>query len=410
MQLINLANIATDSELGETVYGDGGRPLLQRGVKLTARYLKNLAAIGLRAVYVNDPDTSDIETPQPVSPESRAQAVHNLSHSFEHVGQMCQDLKRASVEEIQEHLRSDRFADMLRSGGSGLGSLSADVDSFLDQLMNQEILVGLNSIKAHDTYTFQHSIDVTIMAIVLAKKMGWDRQRLKSFAMGCFLHDIGKIFIDPEILNKPGCPTPQEFARIKAHPTLGFEVIKAMAPSLGSLVPQVAYQHHEKQDGRGYPRGLKGNQILGRNHPSLIHDFGAVSAVADIYDALSSDRPYRAAWAPDRVVTMIRNLAGTHLHRMGVEVFLQTVAPYPVCTAVRVMIGRYAGWEGIVAKVSRRALGRPLVRLLFDPAGTRANPVEVDLRQEVDCQIESIGKPTPTSLKVDTREGLKLVA
>ncbi len=408
MQLRDLANIETDSELGETIYGEGGQPLLQRGVKLSAKYLEKLARIGLRAVYVNDPDTSDIEAPEPVSPESRAKAVHNLSHSFEHVGQMCKDLRKSSVEEMQEHLRSERFADTLRSG-TGVGALSADVDQFLDQLMNREILVGLNSIKTHDSYTFQHSIDVTIMAIVLAKKMGWDRSRLKSFAMGCFLHDIGKIFIDAEILNKPGRPTTQEFARIKMHPTLGFEVIKAMAPSIGPLAPQVAYQHHEKQDGSGYPRGLKGNQILGQNLPLQIHDFGAVSAVADIYDAMSSDRPYRAGWAPDRVVTMIRELAGTHLNRMGVEVFLQTVAPYPVCTDIRVTAGRYTGWKGIVAKVSRPSLNRPRVRLLFNPTGTRVNPLEIDLRQEVDCQIECVQKMA-TEVSVDSPEGLKSVA
>jgi HD-GYP domain-containing protein (c-di-GMP phosphodiesterase class II) len=392
MYVNDLAKVTPGTVLGETIYGASGQPLLYAGVALTSDYLADLRKMGIAAVYVRDADTADIEIPHPVSPEARGRAMQHLTRAFEAVAQACESLREASVQAIQEHLQSERFASTVRSVGSFdmLVGLSGDVDQFLEQLMNREVLAGLNSIKAHDAYTFQHSIDVTIMAVVLAKRLGWERSRIKAFAMGCMLHDIGKIFIDPSILNKPGRLSGEEYERVKAHPTLGHSIIRALAPGLGALVPLVAHQHHEKQDGTGYPRGLRGDNTIGRNRPGLIHDFGAVAAVADIYDAVSSDRPYRVSLAPDRVVKLIRGLSRSHLNRIAVDVFGQCVAPYPVGTRVRIMTGKYAAHEGIVAKVHQHALERPLVRVMYVPSGQRMEPREIDLRGERDVSIESV--------------------
>src|SRR4051812_31758296 len=242
MHLINLSKVFAGDVLGDTVYGANGQPLLYAGVKLTSDYVEQLRNIGIAAVYVQDPDTADIEFPHPITPEARGRAMRNLAKSFDAVGHACEGLRKASVETIQHHFQSDRFAIAVRSagGGEGIAGLSADVDQFLEQLMKREVLAGLNSIKTHDSYTYQHSIDVTVMAIVLAQRLGWDRRRLKSFAVGCILHDIGKIFIEPEILNKPSKLTEDEYARVKAHPLLGYSLIRAIAPSLGPLVTHVA--------------------------------------------------------------------------------------------------------------------------------------------------------------------------
>jgi HD-GYP domain-containing protein (c-di-GMP phosphodiesterase class II) len=392
VQLENLANVTPGSVLGDTVFGTSGQPLLYAGVTLTQQYLDDLKALGISALYIRRPDTVDIELPHPISPETRGRAMRHLTQAFAAVTEACEGLRQASVETIQSHLQSERFASTVRSAGAAesIGALCADLDSFLEQLMNREVLAGLNSIKAHDTYTFQHSIDVTIMAVVLGRRLAWDRHRLKSFAIGCMLHDIGKIFIDPAILNKPSRLSDDEFARVKSHPTLGYSVIRAIAPGLGPLCPLVAYQHHEKQDGSGYPRGLRGNNLLGQHAPpSMIHDFGAVCAVADVYDAVASHRPYRQAMPADRVIKLICGMSKTHLNRIAVDVFSTAVAPFPVCTPVRVINGKYSAYEGIISKVHEHQLARPRVRLLRDPSGLQMNPVEIDLRLESDTHIES---------------------
>jgi hypothetical protein len=293
------------------------------------------------------------------------------------------------------------------------------VDHLLGELDDRDVLIGLNSIKTHDDYTYQHSIDVAIVGSLLARRAGWNRRRMRDFAIGCILHDIGKVFVEQAILNKQGPLTAAEFERVKAHPTLGYELIKVSLPRLGSLVPQVAYQHHERQDGSGYPRGLKGNNKLGQGegqgaapsssaaarggqrrrepgNPLLIHDFGSLCAVADIYDALTAARPYRPGYSPDRVVDAISRMSGTHLNQEAVALFLSVVSPYPVCAEVRVLDGKYAGWVGVVASVPSHDLAHPVVRLLQDSTGKRVAPVEIDLAVERDIRIEgSRGGSTP---------------
>lgn len=391
MQLIPLQKVPAGAKLGETVFGPTAQPWLQRGVELSGEYLQMLHARGLPALYVEDPDTSDISVPQTISPEVRAKAMGNLSRAFESVSRNSEKLREAYVAMAATGMQSARFADAVRAaaGGEGLYRMANDIDGMLEQLKGCDVLAGLNSIKAHDTYTFQHSIDVTIMGLVLARTQKWDRTRLRSFGVGCILHDIGKIFIDPGILNKPAKLTADEFRQVQAHPTAGYEVVKTLAPGLGVLVAHVAYQHHEMQDGSGYPRGLIGNDHLGVNAPHRIHDFGALSAVADVYDALTSNRPYRAGIAPDRAIAKIGEGSGSHFNSEAVETFRATVPPFPVCSNVRMTSGKYAGWRGIVAALNKQAIDRPRVRLLYDTKGQRVEPVEVDLAIERDVWIDS---------------------
>lgn len=392
MTLTRLSEVRPGAVLADTIIGTSGKALLYAGVTLNETYLSELQSHGIPAVYVRDAETDDVEIPHAVSPEARGRALRNLSQAFEAVSAASEELRHASVETIQRHLQSDRFANAVRAAGGGqsIAALSGDVDGFLEQLMNREVLAGLNSIKSHDAYTFQHSIDVTIMGVVMARRLGWDRQRLKAFAMGCMLHDIGKIFIDPSILNKPGKLTDEEFARVKSHPELGREILRAFSGALGPLVPLVAHQHHERQDGTGYPRGLRGDNALGRSPAGMIHDFGAVCAVADVYDALASHRPYREPWPTDRVAATIRSMARTHLNRVAVDVFSKCVAPYPVSTTVRISGGRYAGHGGVVVKVYSTEPARPRVRVLRDAKGARVEPAEIDLRTERDVSLQCV--------------------
>jgi len=393
MRLLPLDRIEPGATLGQTIYSPTGQPLLLHGVELTSEFIQKLHERRLPALYIQDPDTADIPVPESISPELRARAMGNLTQAFESVSRDPEKLREAYVAIAASDMGSKRFSDAIQAvaDGEGLYRMAADIDSMLDQLNGSEVLAGLNSIKSHDTYTLQHSIDVTIMGLVLARLRKWDRVRMRAFGVGCILHDIGKIFIDPAILNKPTRLTPEEFKQVQAHPTAGYELLKTLAPSLGVLAPHVAFQHHEKHDGTGYPRGLKGNPALDMNEPNRIHDFGAVCAVADVYDALTSDRPYRAGMPPDQAIAKILEGNGKHFNREALEVFSTAVPPFPVCSNVRVATGKYAGWEGIVAALRRHKIDRPKVRLLTNANAERVNPVEVDLIVDADVQIESAG-------------------
>lgn len=400
MRLINLDAATPGMLLGECIVGAQGQVLLSRGVRLTTSYLAHLHSLGVPAVYIDDAPTHGIVPPAPIAPALRARAMQNLSKVFTNLGRSA----ASATTQRQPGGRIEKVSLPPDVVGQ-IQVIAADVDTLLDQLTTQEVLLGLNSIKSHDNYTYQHSIDVTVMGIVLARAAGWDRPRVRAFGIGCILHDIGKTLIDPAILNKRGTLTEDEFEVVKQHPVTGYELIKASAPALGSLVPQVALQHHERQDGSGYPRALRGNNRLGKNGhqdlPNMIHDFGSLAAVADVYDALTSDRPYRPGYAPDRVYDAIRRMAGTHLNRDAVAIFRRVVTPYPVCCEVRILNGRFAGWSGVVARVPAQELDRPVIRLLTDAKEDPVSPTELDLLVEADVEVELKRGESYSSLKID---------
>lgn len=391
MKLLQTWNIAEGAVLAMPIHGAQGQVMLNAGVTLTRDLLDLLKQRGVAAAYIDDADTSDIHAPQPISPALRARATAHLGELFSNVHDRSQHLREACVEFARNDMRASRFADAIRAsiGSLGVHTIVDDIDGMLDELRGSQVLTGLNSIKSHDCYTFQHSIDVTIMGLVLARSMNWERWRLRAFGVGCMLHDLGKCFIDPAILNKPGKLSRDEFELMRVHPILGCDAIRALAESLGALVPLVALQHHERQNGAGYPYGMHGTNTLGRNEKGMIHDFASLAAVADVYDAMTSARAYRAGWSPQRTIRMISDGAGTHFNRRVVAILRETVPLFPVLSEVRVLTGKYAGWAGVVAEVHRVHLHRPTVRLLTSAAGMRTDPLDIDLRKE-SIEIETV--------------------
>lgn len=396
MRLITLDNLQIGMQAGQDIIDEHNRLLLSRGAQIKGPYINRLRQMGMPALYVMNEHTADITVPDVIKPAARTKAINNLTQTFNAVEKSVEGATETSLDEAREHVRSKRFMDTFKSASKdGLDQILGDVDTLIEQLMEKDVVVGLNSIKLHDTYTFQHSIDVTIMGILLARKIGWDKIRIQAFGVGCILHDIGKIFIEKQILNKPDRLDEDEYEVIKAHPTLGFDLVKTIAPTLGYLIPHVGFQHHERQDGSGYPRGIKGTNDIGKNEKGMIHDFGAVSAVADIYDAMTSDRPYRAGWPPDRVNDFIRQLSGSHLNSRVVDIFLKTVAPYPIGTGVKVITQEYGNYEGVVVDVDDSVIARPKIRLLFDPDGEEIDPIDLDLQERTDINVCSVRGPEP---------------
>lgn len=191
------------------------------------------------------------------------------------------------------------------------------------------------------------------------------------------------MFIDPKVLNKPGKLTPQELELIKKHPTLGYQLLRSIQKD-EFLANHVAYQHHERQDGTGYPRGLHGVNRVAREatRGDRILLIGEIAAVADVYDALSSDRPYRPGMSPEQIVETMRQMSGPHLNREIVQQFLAILPVFPVGLDVRITQGRLKGYRGVVARVNPSAMDRPIVRLLYDNAGRRIASFEFDLLRE----------------------------
>ncbi len=246
---------------------------------------------------------------------------------------------------------------------------SAARDIVESLLKNPDALISLSQLKGYDDYTYVHSVNVAILLASLALAMGYPEERLIELGMGGLLHDIGKMRVPEKILNKPGKLTDTEFAIIKRHPEFGIETILDMR-GISDITRKIVLQHHERYNGKGYPLGLKGERI---------HEVGLMSAVADVYDALTSDRVYKAAWTPQKALALIFKGCDTEYSRRIVELFTKHMGVYPVGSFVKLSNGEL----GVVIRIDREKLLRPVVLVLFDKNGTRLRvPKKIDLWEE----------------------------
>ncbi len=245
------------------------------------------------------------------------------------------------------------------------------VRTLVEEVMNnyQHTLLNLIDIRHHDEYTFSHSINVCVLSILMGIKKRLEKEELEELGLGGMLHDLGKIRIKHEILNKPGRLTKEEVDTMKHHPTYGYELL-CFDQEIGAIPREIAYQHHEQYDGGGYPRGLKGKEI---------HQYAIIAALADVYDALTTDRPYRKRFLPHDAMRVIITDTDSKFSQESIRLFLEHMSIYPVGSMVRLNSGEVA----VVIKSHERALIRPTLRMILNPRGDYYPEAhEVDLRKD----------------------------
>jgi HD-GYP domain-containing protein (c-di-GMP phosphodiesterase class II) len=174
-------------------------------------------------------------------------------------------------------------------------------------LTDDETMHYLIDITSHDFYTYTHSVSVGVLGIALAKLLFKDSTNhdMQALGVGFFLHDLGKVRIDPSIITKPGKLTPEEMQEMRRHPSLGYKLLHETR-QLTEEAKTIVLQHHERADGSGYPQGLRGNDI---------HIYGRICSIADVYDALTSDRPYRKKMPPFEALRIMRDEMINHFQK-----------------------------------------------------------------------------------------------
>jgi len=387
MRAVNIENVTAGMKLGVPVRDANENILLNRNVVLTDRYINRLKNLGYQSIVVlGDEDISDIIVEDNISEQTRSLIRAKLKNSFELSEKVIKKFKDKSIKEILNNIRSEKFKKNFNKIGI-YENLQGVIGQLIEQVLSNDVLNGLNSLKTYDNYTYNHSIDVAITSVMLGKKLGLSISMLDELAIGCLMHDIGKIFIDKEILNKQDKLTPEEFERIKEHPTFGHEIMSERK----ILASHVTYQHHERQDGKGYPRGLKGsNRVEREAEIGIMSMFGEISAIADVHDAMISDRVYRKGITPDLVIKFLKNIAGIHLNRELLEKFLKFTPMYPVGYKIQILNSRYKDYFGVVAKINNENLNKPIIRIIYNHNKEKIEPKEINLSKEEDIEIKCI--------------------
>jgi putative nucleotidyltransferase with HDIG domain len=296
---------------------------------------------------LGDPKPVALDEPRPAPLETeRARAAA-----------ICGKARRAMVAMFQE-LRMGQAVDAEK--------MLPIVDEISQSVLrNSDALLGLVRLKTKNDYTYMHSVAVCALMVALARQIGMPENEVREAGLAGLLHDIGKMTVPNGILDKPGTLTEEEFRVIKSHPVSGYRIL-----SNGSGVPKsaldVVLHHHEKIDGSGYPRGLMEAQIS---------RLARMAAVCDVYDALTSDRPYKAGWCPTKAIRTMAGWKG-HFDPFVIQAFVKSVGIYPVGTLVRMASGRL----GVVLEQVGKSLLEPRVKVFFSTKSmTYIAPEVIDL-------------------------------
>jgi putative nucleotidyltransferase with HDIG domain len=322
--------------------------------------IETLRRQGVASLYINIQKGIDLPEPALASSKSNDPSLREIEYYKEL--EYARAIHKKTVDTARDAL------DAIKIGQNfSLSKIEEAAQEMVASILrNPDAMISLSQIKGYDEYTYVHSVNVSVLATSLAYSMNYNRDQLLEVGIGGVLHDVGKMRVPESILNKPGKYTEGEFNIMKRHPELGLAIVNEKK-GISEVSKAMVIQHHERYNGKGYPRGLKGGAIA---------EIALISAVADVYDALTSNRVYRAAWTPQKALAFIFQGCDEDYSREVVERFTKQMGIYPVGSFVKLASGEL----GVVTRVDRGNLLQPVVLMLFDEAGSRYPfPVEYDL-------------------------------
>ncbi len=331
---------------GKSLYGKSGELLLNTGATVYLPYIDKIRELGYNGIYIEDKLSEDIEITEVINDTIRQKTINAVKNSFITLGN-GNDISSKNMEGIQNLI--NEIAEKIYS--------------------DRNLIVNMIDLKIFDDYTYFHSVNVGVLAMLIGAVMNLNKNQLYNLGMASILHDIGKVFIPKDILNKPGKLSKDEFKIMKTHSYEGYKYLKERFDLPASVYVGIL-DHHERYDGRGYPNEKNGKEMT---------LFGKLIAIAEVYDAFISDRPYRKSVAPSDAVEFIMGGGGSHFDPEIVKAFLQKIAPYPTGTLVKLSNNTI----GIVVKNYPDCCLRPRVKIIKHGEDNVENYV-IDLRNDMD--------------------------
>lgn len=346
MRIVSLDELTEDMVLAKALYEDMDRILLHEGTFHLPRYKEKFQELGFRYLYVEDSISKGIEIEAVVSEQIRAQG-------------------RKMANELMHKVITDKTLDA--------HELKKWVEKTIHEICsNKTVMISLVELKSKDDYLYQHTINVTVLALVIGRTMGYEEKQLRHLGMGAILHDIGMLLL-PESLrqNSYEALDAEERKIYRAHPQVGYELLNALG-GVDTLCKTVVWRHHEQVNGLGYPCGVGEEKIP---------EFVKIISVCDAYDSLTILREGGRVAAPYQALEYLIGNVDTQFDKKIVMQFLKYIAPFPLGSMVVLSDGRKA----LVERQNEGFPARPVLRLVDGPAHA-----SIDLMREMNLVIDRL--------------------
>lgn len=316
-----------------------GRNLVARGAILDEYVIDSMIKLGIMSVYIQDGEYEPEDEDKITSPAAK-ETIKQMRTEDRSKVMLSTSVRERVAQGIQFIYNNADSENLANATDSIASDLLAAIDS------NDAIAIDIGALKTSDEYTFKHSVDVATISMILAKQQGLSPAQIHEIGVSGLLHDVGKTKVPLEILNKPGPLDDDEFAIMRQHSVYGYRMIKDRQ-EFSETVSLAVLQHHEKMNGRGYPMGVSADQIT---------PYAKILSVADIYDALVTERPYKTAYSQRDAIEMIMSMTA-ELDMTAMKSFLESMILYPVDSIVELSNGEKAK----VVKNSPHYILRPTV-------------------------------------------------
>ena len=375
-------DVTPDMILGESLFLPSGELLLAAGYRLKERYCKRLKDLGFLSVLINVEVTETVIPETIISTHVQREMAVSLHSTVENLKEAL-PIKQKGTRAVQKLIKENK--QYLNKFIVSSGMVRA-VEHFIEEILNQpSIVLNISELSKTQGDLFTHAINVTVTALCLGRKFRFSYEEMKQLGIGAINYDLGMVALPASITEKTGDLTEEEMNMYQQHTVFGYLML-SQNPAIPPTSSAVALQHHERQDGGGYPRGIKGENrppLKDFSRKNVIHRFAEIVAVADVYDMLLAGRVHFSGKhrVQDALETIIR-MSGTALNSEIVKALTSIVPIYPVGARIRIInapLAQLVGYIGVVARDNHENLELPQIILYETKNHQRIKPFLIDL-------------------------------
>lgn len=390
MRICQVPELGVGMILGKSLFNEKGDLLLSSGFALKEQSIQRIREYGFTAVYIMEAGLEDILPEDIISEEVRCKAMyqyHSIEENFDNVGKF----RKIKPNELRTVItKKPEFRNLINMNGV-LNEITTMLNDVID---SNAAMLNTLQIKSQKAYRREHAIDTALISILIGRNLLLNRRELLELATASFLHDIGKLAL-PHLVDRPPVSyTKEEATQMREHPVYGNLLMRNSSDGFFMAQTAVLY-HHERQDGFGYPLGVKGSNgkhRFGSVDPTkTIYPMAEIIAVADAYDNLISGHYNGKPVTPEQAINTIVSVAGAAFNSRVIKTLANVIAIFPTGSVVRIVdssLPEFRGCEAVVMKPNSDDPHRPIVVLLRDALSRKIAPKVIDFSAESFARLE----------------------